>query len=211
MKQLALLGASGHGKVLADMAGLLGWKQVVFFDDAWPALQHNGAWAVEGNTDDLMRRLPAFDGVLVSIGHGATRWAKQQALQAAGAHITTLIHPAAHVSLYATLGAGSVAMAGAVVNAYARAGRACIINTNASVDHDCQLGDAVHICPGAHVSGNVTVGHTAWVGVGAAVKQGVVIGPGAVVGAGAAVVRDVLPGTTVAGNPARVLTPKNAA
>ena len=90
MKQLALLGASGHGKVLADMAGLLGWERVVFFDDAWPALQHNGAWAVEGNTDDLMRRLPAFDGVVVSIGHGATRWAKQQALQHAGACIATI-------------------------------------------------------------------------------------------------------------------------
>ncbi len=211
MKQLALLGASGHGKVLADMAGLLGWERVVFFDDAWPNLQHNGAWAVEGSTDDLMRRLPAFDGVVVSIGHGATRWAKQQTLQQAGARIATLIHPAAHVSPYATLGAGTVVMAGAVVNAYACVGMACIVNTNASVDHDCLLGDAVHIGPGAHVSGNVTVGDAAWIGVGAAVKQGLAIGAGAMVGAGAAVVHAVLAGTTVAGNPARVLKPKTAA
>lgn len=43
---LAILGASGHGKVLADIAELTGWDKVVFFDDAWPEVQRNGAWEV---------------------------------------------------------------------------------------------------------------------------------------------------------------------
>lgn len=208
MKQFALLGASGHGKVIADMAELLGWERVVFFDDAWPERRRNGAWAVEGNTADLIQRLHEFDGVMVSIGHCATRWAKQQALLSAGARATTLVHPAACVSRYAELGAGTVVMAGAVVNADVRTGLACIVNTCASVDHDCELGNAVHICPGAHLSGNVSVGAGAWVGVGAAIKQGVVIGAGAVVGAGATVVRAVSPAETVVGNPARTFISK---
>ena len=38
MKTLAILGASGHGKVVADAALSTGlWQEVVFYDDAWPA------------------------------------------------------------------------------------------------------------------------------------------------------------------------------
>ena len=32
-KQLAIVGASGHGKVIADMAKKLGYTDIVFFDD----------------------------------------------------------------------------------------------------------------------------------------------------------------------------------
>jgi acetyltransferase-like isoleucine patch superfamily enzyme len=48
------------------------------------------------------------------------------------------------------------------------------------------------------------------IGSGATVLGGVRIGAGALVGAGAVVTRDVAAGTTVVGNPARVLTRTNA-
>ncbi len=38
MSRLAVLGASGHGKVVADCAELVGWSDIVFFDDAWPKI-----------------------------------------------------------------------------------------------------------------------------------------------------------------------------
>lgn len=43
---MMILGASGHGKVVADCAELCGWESVSFFDDAWPAKQSNGAWQI---------------------------------------------------------------------------------------------------------------------------------------------------------------------
>lgn len=202
--KLALLGASGHGKVIADAALLSGW-QVTFFDDAWPAVHWNGHWAVEGHTAALLARLAEFDGVIVAIGNCKIRWERQQLLHAAGARIATVIHPAATVSAYARIGAGSVVMAGAVVNVDSVLGDACIVNTGATVDHDCQLASGVHISPGAHLSGNVQVGDCSWVGVGAAVRQGVVIGAHATVGAGAVVVGPVAAGLTVVGSPARPL------
>lgn len=205
MKQLALLGASGHGKVIADAALLSSWKSITFFDDIWPAARWNGHWAVEGNTATLLARLAEFDGVIVAIGNCKTRWEKQQLLQAAGANIATVIHPAAIVSSYASIGAGTVIMAGAVVNVDAVLGNACIVNTGATVDHDCKLADGVHISPGAHLSGNVQVGDCSWVGVGAAVRQGVVIGDHVMVGAGAVVVKPVATGMTVVGSPAMPL------
>lgn len=203
MKRLALLGASGHGKVVADMALLAGWGEITFFDDAWPQCERNGPWLVEGNSATLMARLSRFDGVLVSIGNCSIRWEKQKELQAVGAQMATIVHPAAVVSPHAKLGIGTVLMAGAIVNIDTVIGQAAIINTGATVDHDCRLGDAVHICPGAHLSGNVEIGNGSWVGVGATIKQGMVIGEKVMVGAGAVVVSPVADGVTVIGNPAR--------
>ena len=208
MKQLALLGASGHGKVVADAALAAGWQAVVFFDDAWPGVSVNGHWPVVGNTAALLERLNEFDGVLVAIGNCAVRWQKQQTLQAAGARLVTVVHPHACVSPFARLGAGTVVMGGAVVNVDAVVGEAGIINTGATVDHDCTLAHAVHISPGAHLSGNVTVGACSWVGVGATVRQGIRVGAGVIVGAGTVVVQPVADGLTVIGNPARTMVPR---
>lgn len=203
MKTLALLGASGHGKVVADAALAAGWESLVFFDDAWPNRAINGHWPVVGDTAALLDNLSQFDGVIVAIGNCSVRWHKQQDLQAAGARLATVVHPQALVSDYAKLGLGTVVMAGAVVNVDAVVGDACIINTGSSVDHDCVLAHGVHISPGAHLSGNVTVGACSWVGVGAAVRQGMHIGASVMVGAGAVVVKPVPDGQTVVGNPAQ--------
>lgn len=203
MKRLAILGASGHGKVVADTAECCGWQVIEFFDDAWPGRQSNGVWPVLGDTAALLASLERFDGVLVAIGNNRIRQAKLLELQAAGAHIVRLIHPAATLSRYACLGAGSVVFAGAVVNADTRIGLGAILNTGCSVDHDCVLGNAVHVSPGARLAGGVQVGDLTWVGIGASVRQLVRIGTGVMVGGGAAVVADVTDGLTVAGVPAR--------
>ncbi len=206
VNKLALLGASGHGKVLACMAELLDWQQIDFYDDAWPAITQNGPWPVLGNTASLMSALAEYQGVVVAIGNNTIRLAKLAELKENGANLVSLVHPAAVVSRHASLGQGSVVMAGAVINACAQLGEGCIINTNASVDHDCVLGAGVHISPGANLAGAVCVGQGSWVGIGACVRQLVAIGQGAVVGAGAVVVASVNDFQTVVGNPAKPIT-----
>lgn len=51
----------------------------------------------------------------------------------------------------------------------------------------------------------VAIGKNVYVGVGAIILSGVTVGDGAIVGAGAVVTKNVLPGTTVAGSPARII------
>lgn len=203
MKKLAILGASGHGKVVADTAECCGWESIEFFDDRWPETTHNSHWRIAGNTATLIERLEQFDGVVVAIGANKIRHMKIVELHAAGARLCTIIHPAAMVSRYADLGYGSVVFAGAVINADARIGFGAILNTGCSIDHDCVLGSAVHISPGARLAGGVAIGSLSWVGIGANVRQLISIGEGVTVGAGAAVIHDIADNLTVVGVPAR--------
>ena len=202
---LAILGASGHGKVLADIAELTGWKKIVFFDDAWPKKTSNGAWQVIGDTQMLLNNINNYQGVIVAIGNNKVRQQKLQQLDSAGAKIITLIHPSATISRYAQIGLGSVIVAGAVINPDCVIGSGAIINTCSSVGHDCTLGNAVHICPGARLAGGTEIGDRAWVGVGSSVRQLITVGADAIVGAGSVVVKNVRASTVVVGNPAKPL------
>lgn len=201
---LAILGASGHGKVLADIAELTGWEKTVFFDDAWPQKTNNGVWEIVGNTQSLLENLSAYNGVIVAIGNNKIRQLKLQQLKSAGANLITLIHPSATISRYTQIGVGSVVVAGAVINPDCIIGSGAIINTCSSVGHDCILGEAVHICPGARLAGGTEVSDRAWVGVGSSVRQLIKIGADAIIGAGSAVVKDVPASTTVMGVPASI-------
>jgi putative NADH-flavin reductase len=126
---LAILGASGHGKVIADAAEQAGWHSVTFFDDGWPELKENGPWAVQGDTSALLTKLSDFDGIVVGIGTNCIRAVKQLELSDAGAKLVSIVHPTAVVSSHAAIGSGSVVFANSVINACAVVGAGVIVNT----------------------------------------------------------------------------------
>ncbi len=203
MKRLAIYGASGHGKVVAEIAELNGWQKIVFFDQNADSIQKNGAWSVEGDLDALLSQRAHFDAVIVAIGNNKIRCDKSAALSKAGFKLTQLIHPSAVVSPYSTVGPGSVIMANAVVNPFSVIGDSVIVNTGAIVEHDCTVHNGVHISPGVSLAGEVTIGEKAWIGIGACVKQQCLIGEESIIGAGSVVIEDIPPHVTVAGVPAK--------
>lgn len=205
---MAILGAGGHGKVVADCAEAAGWPEIVFFDDRVPAGASVARWRIVGTGAELLERAPTFGGVLVAIGDNRTRLRWQERLEQAGAAMASVVHPHAAVSKGASVGQGSLVAAGAVVNIDASIGAASIVNTGATVDHDCVLEDGVHISPGAHLGGQVVIRRAAWIGTGASLRDQVRIGANAIVGAGAVVVADIPEGAVVVGNPARPIKGK---
>ena len=214
MKSLVIIGAGGHGKVVADAARCTGnWPQVEFFDERWPALYELEGTAVVGDLAQLRSRTapgwPADTELVVALGDNTRRLALSREFVAAGARLATVVHPSAVVSTSAEVGAGSVVFAHAVINPGCVIGQACIVNTGTLVDHDARIAEGVHICPGVALAGNVSVGAEAWVGIGSCVIQGVKIGERAIVGAGSVVIRDVAAATTVAGSPARKIRDVN--
>lgn len=201
MKRLAVVGASGHGKVVADIAELNGWS-VSFYDDA-KVFEETFPWDVIGATKDLIHATDQYEGVIVAIGNNEVRTRISKELSASGGILVTLVHPKSAVSRYASLAEGTVVMANAVVNSDAKVGRYCIINTGATVDHDCVLGDGVHLSPGCNVAGGVSIGDGSWLGIGSSVKECLNLGAHVVVGAGSVVLKEVASRSTVYGVPAK--------
>lgn len=204
MPSLLIIGAGGHGKVVADAALESGkWDEIIFLDDAWPEKQKNGRWDIHGKTDHLTDWKERCSGAIVAIGNNRLRMELQRTLLASGFEVVSVVHPSAQISRFATLGAGSVVFANAVVNVDATVGDGAIINTSATIDHDCILGVGVHIAPGANLGGGVTVGDFSWVGLGAAVRHYLSIGTDVTIGAGAVVINNIENGATAVGVPAR--------
>lgn len=196
---MILYGASGHGKVIIEILESNNEPSIQIWDDA----EKPPIWEYP-----VIKPLPLGetipDKVIMGIGVNATRKKVVEKL-GASAQYGTGIHADAYLSKRATVGEGTVIMAGVRVNPDTVIGRHCIINTCASIDHECVLEDYVHISPNATLSGDVRVGEGTHIGVGASIVQCVKIGKWATIGAGAVVIGDIPDYATAVGCPAKVI------
>ena len=104
MKRLAIFGASGHGKVVAEIAEISGWSDIIFFDDD---LSNNNVenWNIQGNLKEFLSQLHNYDGSIVAIGDNQKR-AKivHLILSNKSNNLISLIHPYAVVSKLSKIG-----------------------------------------------------------------------------------------------------------
>ena len=200
--KLIIIGASGHGKVVADIAIKINkWQSIAFLDDD-ESIKASMGFEVMGKTADAFTYEDEAD-FFVAIGSNTTREKIQENLIERGVNVVSLIHPSAVIGTDVEIGTGSVVMAGVVINSSSRIGKSCIINTSSSLDHDNVIEDYVHISPGVRVAGSVGIGKGTWLGIGSVISNNVNICSGCKVGAGAVVVKDITEPGTYVGIPVR--------
>ena len=205
MKQLAILGASGHGRVIAEIALSTDWDSVDFFDDSFPVKTSLGGCSIAGGLDKLLEKSNSYDGFHVAIGNNRTRLNILNQFLSLDLPCPNITANSAVVSQSVSLGLGISIMENVVVNANAKLGDGVILNTSCSVDHDCNIASGVHISPGAHLAGDVSVGICSWVGIGSAIIQGKVIGDDSIIGACSAVISNIPSGVTAVGVPSKII------
>lgn len=200
--KLLILGASGHGKVVADIALRMNkWKNIAYLDDDENITSSLGIRVI-GKSIDFLKYISDYE-LFVAIGKNDTREKIQQQLEAAGACVPVLVHPSAIIGEQVELGSGTVLMAGVIINNSTKIGKGCIINTGVTLDHDNLIEDFVHVSPGVHTAGTVKIGKRTWLGIGSIVSNNVNITNDCIIGAGAVVNKDIIESGTYIGLPAR--------
>ena len=136
-KNLLILGAGGHGKVVKEIAEALGYTNIAFLDD-------NSAEAI-GKIADSKAFVNQFQEAFVGIGNNKFRGELLTRLEQEGFIIPVITHPTAYVSKSAVIGKGTVVEPMAIVNANSKIDTGCIVSVGSIVDHDVVLEDCVHV------------------------------------------------------------------
>lgn len=199
-RKILIIGASGHGKVVADIAQKNGYTDIAFLDDDVSKRQC-GKYKVIGTSDDAI--LHDGDNFIVAIGNAKTRQHIQINLLGKGLSVVTLVHPGATIAGDVKVGIGTVVMAGVVINSDVKLGNGVIVNTSSSIDHDCIIEDFVHISVGSHIAGSCQIGKRTWIGAGAIVSNNVIICNDCIIGAGGVVLKDINESDVYTGVPVR--------
>ena len=200
MKKIAIYGASGHGKVVADIARLNGYHVVCFVDDDRSKKEFCGLNVV--SFDEVKDEAIAF---AIGIGINKIREIIYNKLSACNLNMPVLIHPSAVVASDVNIAEATVVMACVVINSSANIGVGAILNSSSVVEHDCVVGDFAHLSPRVALAGGVTIGRRVHMGIGSCVIQSIVVGDDCVVGAGGVVIKDISEKSLAVGVPARVV------
>jgi UDP-N-acetylbacillosamine N-acetyltransferase len=203
MKKLIIVGAGGHGRVVADCAQQQGkYSKILFLDDCFLERKESGEWPVIGLVKDFPQYIDDAD-FIVAFGNNRLRKTILTQLKKAKATIVSLIHPTAVVSPHTFIGKGVVVFANAVINIGANIADGCIINTAATVDHDCELHQCVHVSPGANIAGGVHIAQLSWIGIGSTIVEYITLSDNTQVGAGAVVTQSTQANSLYLGVPAK--------
>ena len=186
MNRLIIVGAGGHGKVIADSALKCGYTNICFVDD-----HKTGdvlGFPIVGTGDDIESLNDGRTDFVLGIGNNAVR---RKIAENHHVNWVSVVHPSAQVSFDVKIGKGTVVLANAVINVSSVIGEHCIINTGAIVEHDNVIEDYVHLSPGVKLSGVVTVGENTWIGTGTSVINNVEICENVIVGVGSVVIKSI--------------------
>ena len=208
MKEVVIIGAGGHAKVVIDIIlqreKILNDNLIIkgILDDTFKENEEKKIFGIPivGKINKILE-LPSNIYYIIAIGNNTIR--KKIAQNYEKIKYITLIHPKAVIAENVSISTGTVLMAGSIVNSYTKIGKHCIINTGSIIEHDNTIEDYVHISPRATLCGGVIVEEESWIGAGSTIIQGLKIGKKVIIGAGAVAIKNVENFSTMIGIPAK--------
>jgi sugar O-acyltransferase (sialic acid O-acetyltransferase NeuD family) len=208
LKNIIIVGCSGHAKVIVDIIELSGiYKIKGFFDRRHNDIDQFCGYPVldsDSNINKYITDLNIYGGI-IAIGDNFDRKKIADNLMSANSEFNFInaVHPAATVARSVTLGGGNAIMAGATINSDAEIGSHCILNTNCSLGHDSKMLDYSCLSPNSAIGGGSIIGKYSIIGMSATVIHLRKVGNNCVIGACSLVNKDISDNTVSMGVPAK--------
>lgn len=209
-RNIIIIGASGHAKIIIDIIEQLGYYHIVGLIDSFkPKGSFIFEYEILGSENDIpkLSEIYNFNTGIIAIGDNWTRKKihKKIIKIAPSFEFISAIHPKSVIGKNVKIGQGTVIMAGAIVNSDAKIEDFCIINTKASLGHDGYLGKYASLAPNVTIGGNVAIGAFTAISLSASVIQNIHIGKHSIIGACALINRKVGDYKMVYGVPGKVI------
>lgn len=207
MQDLIIIGGGGHARVVIEAARSMKRQwHVQGFVDPNQCAETQARMNVARLGDDAVLSQYPNAALVLGVGNTSVTDLRRDIVARVGSadgRWATIVHQSAWVSPTATLGAGTVVLAGAVINSGAQLGEHCIVNSFVCVDHDAALGHYVHASHGSLVAGGAVVGDNSYLGMGSLIRDHITIGRDTLVGMGAVVTKGCENGSRLVGIPAK--------
>jgi sugar O-acyltransferase (sialic acid O-acetyltransferase NeuD family) len=209
MKQLIILGTSGHSKVVSDIFKSGNEYKIIGYLTSDKSISTFEGEKVLGNEHEYFRDFTPSPNLyfFIAIGDNFVRYQVSQQLEKLYPNIqyATGVHPSAIIGSNVQIAAGTCIMPHVVINNSCSINAHCILNTSCSLDHDSVMEDFSSLAPGVVTGGNVKIGAFTAISIGAVIIHKIKIGTHTVIGAGSVVVRDIEDFSIAYGNPCRII------
>lgn len=210
MKDIIIIGASGHASVVLDCIEKEKRYRVIGFIDSFKSKgELFFGHSILGTEDDLPNIMASNEifGGIIAIGDNWSRKVIADKIKSIYPNFKyiTAVHPSTIIGKNVTLGKGTVLMPGVIINSSSVVGEHCILNTNSCLEHDSSIGDFSSISPSVCTGGNIHIGTLSAICLGVTIIEGITIGNSVVVGAGSLVLNDISDKVVAYGSPATVI------
>lgn len=206
--KIAYIGYGAFGKQLEQMFAESGMQvsECVYFDDCAAREKLANAYPFSSFLS------PGFEGFQFVLALGYHHLQRKQSvteeLLKQGKNIMTFVHPSAQVSPSAVIAPGTIVFSGSTICMNVVVGPGTVIYNGCVIAHDVKIGTCSFLAPGVTIAGRTVLGDRCFVGSGSVFANDLHIGADAMIGMATAVSKPVSSGSSVIGNPQRVLTNK---
>jgi len=196
MKNILIVGASGHSKMIIDIIHKNKNYNIIGLVDSFKKI---GAiiygYKIIGKVTDVELLRKEFDvyGIAIGIGDNTTRKKIKEEIEDVSPKLKfiSVIHPSTILANDIIVPQGTIVMAGVIINADAKIGEFCVLNTNSSLGHDSTMADFSSLASGSTIGGSVSIGFCSAICLKASIIHNINIGNHTVVGAGALVLKSL--------------------